>query len=281
MYVCMYDCVSLELDAEHAYYASFTAPLANLIIDYESETLGPRYGLVLRELLNVATTTLPWVVQLRSSYDTISTMGEFSESNLVVLTNTLNQDLSDYDVPDVELVVSPVNNAVMPATQSTCLQLPTPAMLSLARKIAGATFNGVFRALFVPRSTLTSFCRPSPPDCMRVILVTGRGALALFFASHEFKLPSDCYMMAAHRCLALLRSGPLMFGSALGSMRLPESIVGLDLCGRYRAPLCRVNAPQPLCLWTTSPGARILGTPFSSTIGLSMCLTSSYLKRGY
>jgi hypothetical protein len=38
---------SLELDAEHAHYASFTATLANLITDYESESLGPMlYGLI-------------------------------------------------------------------------------------------------------------------------------------------------------------------------------------------------------------------------------------------
>jgi hypothetical protein len=67
--------------------------------------------------MNVTTSTLPWAVQLRRSYDTISTMGGFSESDLVVLGNTLNQDLSDYDGPDVELVVSPVNNVVAPATQ--------------------------------------------------------------------------------------------------------------------------------------------------------------------
>jgi hypothetical protein len=49
---------SLELDAEHAHYASFTATLANLIIDYESESLGPMYGLIRQELLHVATYTL-------------------------------------------------------------------------------------------------------------------------------------------------------------------------------------------------------------------------------
>jgi hypothetical protein len=46
-------------------------------------------------------------------------MGGSSESDLVVLTNTLNQNLSDYAGPDVELVVSTVNNAVAPATQLT------------------------------------------------------------------------------------------------------------------------------------------------------------------
>jgi hypothetical protein len=37
---------SLELDAEPAHYASFTATLANLIIDCESESPGPLYGLI-------------------------------------------------------------------------------------------------------------------------------------------------------------------------------------------------------------------------------------------
>jgi hypothetical protein len=73
-------------------------------------------GLVHHELLHVTTSTLPWAVQLRSSYDTISTMGGFLESDLVVLTNTLNEGLPDNDGPDVELVVSPVNNAVAHAT---------------------------------------------------------------------------------------------------------------------------------------------------------------------
>jgi hypothetical protein len=45
-------------------------------------------------------------------------MGELSESDLMVLTYTLNQNLSDYAGPDVELVVSTVNNAVAPATRA-------------------------------------------------------------------------------------------------------------------------------------------------------------------
>jgi hypothetical protein len=58
-------------------------------------------------------------------------MGGFSESDLVVLTNTMNQNLiSDYAGPDVDLVVSTVNNAVAPATQLTSLQLPTPDALT-------------------------------------------------------------------------------------------------------------------------------------------------------
>jgi hypothetical protein len=48
---------SLELDNEHAHYASFTATLANVITDNESESLGSMYGLIRHELLHVATFT--------------------------------------------------------------------------------------------------------------------------------------------------------------------------------------------------------------------------------
>jgi hypothetical protein len=72
-----------------------------------------------------------------------------------------------------------------------------------------------------------------------------------------------------------------MSGSALGAMKLPKSLVGLDFCRRYRARLCRVSGPQLLFLWTTSPGARALGRFLSSTIGLFTCLKNSCLKRGY
>jgi hypothetical protein len=71
-----------------------------------------------------------------------------------------------------------------------------------------------------------------------------------------------------------------MFGSAHSAIRIPQSLVGLDLRRRYRAPLCRVSAPQLLCLWTTFPGVRALGTSFSSAIGLSTCLERSCMKRG-
>jgi hypothetical protein len=58
-----------------------------------------------------------------------------------------------------------------------------------------------------------------------------------------------------------------MFGSALGAMSPPKSLVGMDLRRRYRSPLLSwVSAPHMLCLWTTNPGARALGTSFSSTI---------------
>jgi hypothetical protein len=161
---------SLELDAELAHYASFTATLAKMIIDSESESLGPLYGLIRQELLNVASSTLPWAAQLRNSYDLISTMGGFSESDLMVLTNTLNQNLSDHVGPDVELEVSPVNNAVAPATQLTSLQLPTLDALPRLGYSGGHIKRGISRILRA-RAYLDplAFCRPSPPDYMRVI----------------------------------------------------------------------------------------------------------------
>jgi hypothetical protein len=66
----------------------------------------------------------------------------------MVLTNTLNQDLSDYARPDVELVVSPVNNAVAPATQLTCLQLPIPDALTRSGDSGGHIQRGISRILF-------------------------------------------------------------------------------------------------------------------------------------
>jgi hypothetical protein len=164
------------------------------------------YGLIQQELLNVAFSTLPWAVQLRSSYGTISTMDGFSESDLVVLTNKLNQELSDYVGPDVELVVFPVNNAVTPATQLTCLHLPTPDALIRLGDSGGHTQRGISLILRARAYLdLLALRRPSPPDYMRVISCTGCGALAIFIASHEasFKVPSDCYTMVAHRVLGL------------------------------------------------------------------------------
>jgi hypothetical protein len=80
---------------------------------------------------------------LRSSYD----MGGFSESDLVVLTNTPNQDLSDYDGPDVDLVIYQVNTAVALVTQLTCLQLPNPDALTSSGDSGGHIQRGILRIL--------------------------------------------------------------------------------------------------------------------------------------
>jgi hypothetical protein len=134
-------------------------------------------------------------------------MSGLSESDLVVLSNTLNQDLSDYAEPDIELVVSPVNNVVAPAAQLTCLQLPTPDAFTRSGDYYGGHIQrGISRSLRARvYLDLLAFCRPSPPYYMRVISGTGRGALAIVPASHEsiFKVLSDCYMMKAHRVLGL------------------------------------------------------------------------------
>jgi hypothetical protein len=89
-------------------------------------------------------------------------MGGYSESNLVMLTNTPNQDLSDYVGPDIELVVSPVNNAVAAATQLTCLQLLTPDALTRSGDSGGHIQRGI-SCIIRARAylDLLASCRPS------------------------------------------------------------------------------------------------------------------------
>jgi hypothetical protein len=99
--------------------------------------------LIRHEKLHIATSTLPWAVQLRNSYDTISNMPGFSELDVVVLTNTLNQYFSDYAGHDIELVVSPVDNAAASATQLTCLQLPTHDALFRSQDFGGHNQRGI------------------------------------------------------------------------------------------------------------------------------------------
>jgi hypothetical protein len=121
----------------------------------------------------------------------------------MVLTNTLNEDLSDYVGPDVELVVSPMSNAVASATQLTCLQLPTSDALTCSGDSGGHIQRSILRMLRA-RDYLDFlvFCRPSPPDYMRVFRVW---IAWLWLFSHEssFKVPPDCFTMASHRVLSL------------------------------------------------------------------------------
>jgi hypothetical protein len=121
-------------------------------------------------------------------------MGGFSECDLVVLSNTLNQDLSDYVGPDVELEVSTVNNVGAPTTQLTCLRLPTPDALTRSGDSGGHIQRGISRVLRAGAYLdIFAFRRPPPADYMRVISGTGRGALTRFFASRKssFKVPSE------------------------------------------------------------------------------------------
>jgi hypothetical protein len=213
------------------------------------------YGLIRHELVNVATFTLPWAVQSRSSYDTISTaMGGFLKSDLVVLTNTVNQDLADYAGPDVELVVSPVNNAVASATQLTCLQLLSPDALSRLGDSGGHIQRGISRILRARvYLDILAFCIPSPPDYMREILGTGRGAVAFLSASYEssFKVPSGCYTMAARRVLGFTTERASHVLKCLGCNEAPLESRGSIIYFRRRSrePLCRVNAPQDHIPW--------------------------------
>jgi hypothetical protein len=107
--------------------------------------------------------------------------GRVSESDLVMLSDTLNQDLSDNVGPDVELLASPADNVVAPATQLTCLQHPTPDALTRSDDSGGHIQRGISRILRARAYfDLLAFCKPSPPDYMKVISGTCRGALAFF-----------------------------------------------------------------------------------------------------
>jgi hypothetical protein len=84
-------------------------------------------------------------------------MDGFSESDLAVLTNTLNQDMFDYaSSPDVELVVSPVDNPVASAIHLTCLQLPTPVALTRSGDFGGHIQRGI-SCILCAMPTLTSW----------------------------------------------------------------------------------------------------------------------------
>jgi hypothetical protein len=67
-----------------------------------------------------------------------------------------------------------------------CLQVPTPDALTRPSDMKGYLQCGNSRTLKARAFLdLLVFCGPSPPDYMRVVSGTGRGALAMFFASHE------------------------------------------------------------------------------------------------
>jgi hypothetical protein len=137
---------SPRIDIEHAHYASFNA---SLIIDCESESLGPLYGIIRREVRNVATSTSPWAVQLRASYATISGTCGFSDVDLAVFATTLDQDLTDYVSPDVKIISSFASSfASSPsalALHIICLQVPTPYALSRPSDTKGHLKRGMSR----------------------------------------------------------------------------------------------------------------------------------------
>jgi hypothetical protein len=78
-------------------------------------------------------------------------------------------------------------------------------MLLLTRVTRRGTSNTLKARAFLDR---LAFCGPSPLDYMRVVSGTGRGVLAMISVLHEssFRVPSDYYMMAAHRVIGLTPS---------------------------------------------------------------------------
>jgi hypothetical protein len=123
-----------------------------------------------------------------------------------VLTNTLNKYLSDYVGPDVQLLVSPENNAVTHANQLTYLQLPTPYALFRSRDSGGHIQRAISRILRARAYLdLLVFCRRSPLDYFEGDFVYGSRGFGSLIVSHEsnFKVPSECYTIAAHRVLGL------------------------------------------------------------------------------
>jgi hypothetical protein len=136
---------SLALDDELAHYASFDATIACLITThYESESLGPLYGIIRHELQNVATSALIWAVKLRASYATVSRTGRFSYADLAVLATILDQDLPDYVGLDVEFVPSHATSPTAMAPCMICLQVPTLYALTRPSDTKGTSSAAFF-----------------------------------------------------------------------------------------------------------------------------------------
>jgi fructose-specific phosphotransferase system IIC component len=119
---------------------------------------------------------------------------------------------------------------------------------------------------------------------MQLISGTGRGALALFLASLEsgFKVPADCYTMAAHRVMCLtMNCATYVWKCPRYNGAPPESrgsgssstVSGTSMSGE-RSTIALLKDPIPWCPCSA------LGMLCGSTIGLSTCLKSSCLKLG-
>jgi hypothetical protein len=165
-----------------------------------------------------------------------------------VLSNTLNHDRSDYDGPYVELVVSPVDKATAAATQFTCSLLSISYTHSADSE--GYILWGISRILRAwAYLDLVAFCRPSPPNYMKVIMGTGRGAMTLFFASHESssKVSSDCYSaMVAHGVVMglIVELSSHVRKCPRCNEAPPQSLGYGFLTTVYMVLLCRVSAGQ-------------------------------------
>jgi hypothetical protein len=206
-----------------------------------------------------------------------------AELDFVVLTNTLNQNLSDYARPVVELVVSPVNIEVAPATQLTCLQFPTPDALTRSGDSWGNIQWSISRILRARAYLdLLAFCRPSPTEYIKVTSGTGRGALALIFASHEFNfmVPLGCYTMATHRVLGLTVERASHVRKCSRCNEAHSKSRGSGSSSTVSGASMSGERPTIVMLMDHIPHCQALGTSFSSTIGLSTFLKKSCLKRG-
>jgi hypothetical protein len=143
---------SLAPDVEHAHYASFDATPASLSTDYKSESLAHLYGIIRYELHNVATSTLPWAVQLRASHAPISCTDMFA--------GWVTCRLSGCAGHAHDLLTSP---------DPRCSYKKGHLQRGISRTLKTRAFIDI----------IAFYCPPSH-DYMRVMLATDRGALAVF-----------------------------------------------------------------------------------------------------
>jgi hypothetical protein len=98
--------------------------LASLIVKHESKSLGHLYGTICYKLENAATSYLPWAVESRASYTTLSCTGRSLDADLVVQSTTLDQDFSVHVGHDVKFLISLAASLDALAPCMACLQVP-------------------------------------------------------------------------------------------------------------------------------------------------------------
>jgi hypothetical protein len=204
---------SLEMEANSAHYASFTATLANLISDYEDASLGALYGMLCTELKNVAFSSNTWAVQLRAAWAEVAkTGGGFTVPELETVSATVNQDVHQYLGEDMELITysDMLSHGTAPVWAEDAkwyLSVPSPASVAEGSTFVGRIQRDITRTLRV-RAFLDLLHSPltTLPDYLRISSGTGKAAMAIFFASHEeaYRIPASSYTMAVHRVLNLI-----------------------------------------------------------------------------
>jgi hypothetical protein len=110
-------------------------------------------------------------------------------------------------------------------------------------------------------------------------LGTGRGALALFSASHEscFKVPSNYYTVLGHRVLGITTERAYYVRRCPHCNEAHYESRGFGSSSTTSGTSMSGERSTTIMLMDHSP--RALGVSFSSTIGLSTCLKRSCLKR--